>query len=114
MVKVPMVPMDDCLADVRFVKDETAMGRLLRALAAWLPLALGAAVLAQDPAIDPAAVEGINRAISHISEPTAELRLEQGHSKVALLSKMSHGPRSPIPVLSRRLLSPNTGTGIDW
>lgn len=87
MVKVPMVPMDDRLADVRFVKDETAMGRLLRALAAWLPLALGAAVLAQDPAIDPAAVEGINRAISHISEPTAEPRLEQGHSKVVLFKQ---------------------------
>ena len=82
-----MVPMDDRLADVRFVKDETAMGRLLRALAVWLPLALGATVLAQDPAIDPAAVEGINRAISHISEPTAELRLEQGHSKVVLFKQ---------------------------
>jgi len=87
VVKVPMVPMDDRLADVRFVKDETAMGRLLRALAVWLPLALGATVLAQDPAIDPAAVEGINRAISHISEPTAELRLEQGHSKVVLFKQ---------------------------
>lgn len=63
------------------------MGRLLQAMAALLPVALGAAVLGQEPAVDPAAVEGINRAISHISEPTAELRLEQGHSKVVLFKQ---------------------------
>jgi Flp pilus assembly secretin CpaC len=35
----------------------------------------------------PGAVEEINRAISHISEPVAELRLEQGHSKVVLFKQ---------------------------
>jgi pilus assembly protein CpaC len=36
---------------------------------------------------EPGAVDEINRAISHISEPVAELRLEQGHSKVVLLKQ---------------------------
>jgi Flp pilus assembly secretin CpaC len=56
-------------------------------MVAVLPMALGVAVQGQEPAVDPAAVEGINRAISHISEPTAELRLEQGHSKVVLFKQ---------------------------
>ncbi len=35
----------------------------------------------------PDAVDSINRTISHISEPTAELRLEQRHSKVVLFKQ---------------------------
>lgn len=35
----------------------------------------------------PGAADEINRVISHISEPVAELRLEQGHSKVVLFKQ---------------------------
>ena len=49
-----------------------------------MPLLAGfGRVVAQQPG----AVEEINRAISHISEPVAELRLEQGHSKVVLFKQ---------------------------
>jgi pilus assembly protein CpaC len=75
------------LGVVSFVKDGTTMGRLFSAMLALLPVTFGVAVMAQESAVDPGAVEGINRAISHISEPTAELRLEQGHSKVVLFKQ---------------------------
>ena len=52
-----------------------------------LSFLLVAAACQAATAQQPGAADEINRVISHISEPVAELRLEQGHSKVVLFKQ---------------------------